>query len=1091
MASTDRTIEEATQAFCIRPEGWTAAEDLTPHLVSAGELIVTDRDPERRPLLLLARLKLEGLPLMLDPVLAQTSAVDLSLHHILTAWNTLREHGPSDLLEAADLQTDSWRVALLDLQEEEEIGLLFTCANFSIPATLLSSIRGLTLGAMAAHCPRFRALLDSRLTQDLLASCVSTYNGESKVPVKDVASRSSHLFRWSRSSVALDLPSFNDGRFNGIRGYSASLVQVSHPPGHHQEGNHLVRRPQGAAGRQQRLSSKACYHTLYFGSVDMLAGSIISQGRQSWLPARAFGATRQLFQHLYDLCPRLKLPVSEVEASISPSRHITGWVTSIVAPFPLLELADGTLLSSDHRRVEPTHFPYLQAALKRLTHHHLPVPQRPETTEPNHRTRLPDHITCLREAFGFSGLPAGLRRAYIVLFQKYLSLTSHPMRYDAVLDLQDVMRTLWDIFTMHLPHAMWPELRERRRGGQDDQETDLLALPRRLGEKNIQFLAELATAIEDSLDLRLRRTFPDDPVQDWNLDFRGSMNQVVIAGEAVLRAALGLVRRNALERPETPESDRCAILGVANRMTITANILTHFSDLGVEDHARVAYVATDVSHLTNLVQLADYFHEAFHVIHSEMCAPLLPAEKKKSVGPPSGWIKGVLGSLPDSPGTEDEDNASRWVEETGEIFVAMMMLILVADGDLDLLWSHQVNSFATSPRSGLPPQHTVSEANRADLMGTLHEHFGRVFLPLGILTCWLDAKGLLPTATKIPASFLSAALSTLETQANPLSPIEATDVYTSYCRRFRCLLPDAYPVRVPGDDPQMEVNRFWREHVTKRFEMSWGFLVNGSVLEIMWNAALRVAGSVIREAHLGLASKVPPPEPTPLEGHKGMDLKDPKTRVGLAAAWEEMRKQADEMLNPWEQADNSDSSPVSLTTMFAAFQADGHWKDRHSLPTLFLIRALRQAWRLYLPDPARLETLEWRLPRQLRQFRESESSEERGWALPLVALGMDRHIEAGIEWKKKEQQPDIKEYAEYLIDPYRPESFTTTPAAAEKRLVHQAVFIKTLWGISSIIRRRRLENLINTHSQHAFKDNQQVVPTSEDDRPRAEERQDL
>lgn len=1015
MASVDRTIEEATQAFCIRPDSWSASKELGQHLCSVGELLSTD-NTQKHPLLVLTRLKLEGLLLMLDPVLAQTSAVDMCLTHILEAWKIMMQ-SRSKLLEG--VSDGSWRLALLDLQEEEEIGLLFTCTNLSVPAGLVAAVRGLVINDLVQHCPKFQKLLSMPFADDLIHSCKKA-SSKTRTKAASADVNYGHVFRWTRSSVALNLAVFHSADFAGVHGFAASLVEVNHPPGHHAEGNQIVL---DLKIPRTEMPEEEFYIPYYFGSVDMLSGSVLhdSSKEATWLGRSAFVKTRDVFGHLHQLCSKLA-----EGTPIWPSRHIIGWVTTLVAPVPVLKTGELNL-NTDHRIVSEKHFPFLQSALTNCLDKLLPIPrQTPDgdgTKQSQEGDDLAPYVRCLREAFGFIGLPAGLRRAFMVLFQKYRTLASHPMRYDAVLDLYDVMGTLWNIFVHLLPQAIWPELENRDFGTAPE---DLLNAYRRLDARQIDFLGELADAIESSIDLRLRRTFPNTPEHEWDLDFRGSMNQAVIAGETVLRIALGLVRRHALH---PSKNDR---LGMANRMTITASISTVFGDLGVENQARVAYADTDVSHLTNLVHLADYFHEAFHVIHMEMCSNETGDGNEKVV-----QIKGCLYQLFNSGFNEEENAADRWIEETGEVFVAMMMYLLIADGDIDLLWHNQAHTFGTQPLSALSPHASFRLASQASKR-ELHGRFGKVFVPIGILSCWLLSKGILQKVRR-GSAFMDVAFDTQATRPEPLPPDEAVNVYEKYCKQILQILPEAYPVQVAESSDGLF--DFWREMVTLPFETSWSHLLSSRALDIMWDVALVMTSRIISEAAPEKVKAALDKDSTGVQNHRA---------AAPATIWKSLCSKADGMLENWSEG--VDMAPISLTQMFEGFDAKQEWEDRHSLPTIFLMRALRQAWSLYLPDP-RQPGKEWRLPRKLRKIdQEERTNKSDAFSKPLVDLA---GYEAVPDWKS-----GPKNFAHFLVDPYRPENFCTKPEAAARLLKHQAVFIKTLWGISSIIRRRRLKLIL-------------------------------
>lgn len=1017
MATTDRTIEEATMAFCLQPESLCCTSLLNEHLVDVQTLLTPESYTER-PLLMVARLKLEGLPLLLDPILVQAEAITLCLHRMAEAWHALQNShdttGENGLFNANDLATGSWKMAVIDLQEEEEIGLLFSCSNLSVPTTLLSAIRGLTLRELCQSSPRCKALFEGSVAQAFEEQTQKAFHAahpEAEKSGRDL--HSSHLFRWSRSSVALSLDSYRaDAR--GVNGWSASLALVSFPPGHHLDGLETTSAAQRCdTGKRQLSLLPNTWRSVFLGSVDVLAGSIVKSGGNSWLDPQSFIPTSQVFIAVAELCRSMDTSSSrDPDTPKWPTRHVTAWNTQISVPVPgNLATADGRPINTDYRRVEASHFPFLLAAISNMPERLFRLFEggrlKKDAKEESGR-----YLIYLREAFGFLGLPMTLRRAFYVLFSKYVSLAKHPMRYDSVLDLHDVMHTLWRVLTEHLPKFLWPEFK-------DGVPKDFKAsLHRRLNSQTVDFLSELASAIESAIDLRLRRSLPDTGEHEWDLDYRGSLNQVVIAGETVLRAALGIVRRNVLG--DVTGYDK---LGVVNRLTITSSITSVIAGLGVEHKARLAYTDTDVSHLSHLVQLTDYFHEAFHLIHAEMRVPVTTMSDGASTMEVKYIARDIRGTLAGMTDATKDGASDRFVEMSGEIFVAMMMLLIIADGDLDLLWSQQAQTYATSPISTLFNPDDGSEVAAHQAMTDMYDRFGRVFVPLGVATCLVQS--LLDDDGKLDfeATFVKA-----DQTLDLLRPSAALRIFEERCASIMNLLPEDYPVSVPtgGVLGKTEEGRHqrWSCEVARNFDECWGRLSTTGVLQQMWSAAVETMRCFVAQST------------------KSEESIEPRK---LAQLWRALVTKADVRINQW--TDSSSVSPIGVSEMFSCFGSED-WNN-HVLGTVFIVRGLHWVWSQHLPDARRLG-IEWRLPRGFKHIDDIKL-EDIGYKPPTLTFG---GMVPYLEWDSS------RKYADHLIDPVRPEGFCLRPAARRQRLHHQAVFLKTLWGLSSIIRRRRLEGML-------------------------------
>lgn len=1039
MATLNRTIEEATMAFCLKPEGLLTDELnrlVGRHLISAREIL---EDSTNRPLVMLTRLKLEGLPLLMDPILSQTTAIAQCLKRIGLAWEALvaprSAEARGTLFTEDDLIQESWRMTVLDLQEEEEIGLLFTCRNLSVPATLLSAIRGLTIGELCENPEDdFSKLIEKSQTQKILAQCRKSFLQQNVSCCDDWSIQASHVFRWTRSSVALALKSYQSGA-REVRGLAASLALVTRPPGHHLDGLEVVNEAQANVQEQARAAGHGAdaakifppeWRSVFLGNVDMLSGSVLGgsmppQGdkpaegdRSSWLSSSHYAPTANVFQAIAELCKSMSAPERDAgDRSCWPTRHVTAWNTLLIVPVPgMLKDKEERAINTDYRRVSKAHFPFLLAAIRDLPERFFKLPNHHHGNgngngNGNDKSEG-GYLQRLREAFGFLGLPMTLRRAYWVLFQRYVSLAKDPMRYDSVLDLHDVMHTLWRVLVSYLPAAMWPEMAANTPPVDFEP-----SLNRRLNARDVEFLSDLARAIESAIDLRLRRALPDAGDHEWDLDYRGSLNQIAIAGETVLRAALGIVRRNVLG--DVYRYDR---LGVANRLTITSTIYSVTAGLGVEDKARLAYTDTDVSHLSYMVQLSDYFHEAFHLIFYEMRLPNTEWTQSEHFYVARN-LRGCLAGLLDlSRG--DNKSGDLFVEMSAEVFVAMMMLVLVADGDVDLMWHQQAQAFATSPASALSPSDKGSRINSQEAVADLHDRFAHVFVPMGILNCLVqpfvdDDSGRVN---------FERAMAVARDGGDFLPPSEALALFEEKCQRILRILPANFPVTIQQPDGTKSPR--WLASVARKFDECWGQLSMTGVLDLLWDSAVEVSRCFIAQS-VSAEPDLPPEK--------------------LVAPWRELISHADSRIHAWTEGESD--SPVSVSEMFACF-GDKEWTN-HVLGTVFILRGLNWAWQNYLPDPRKTD-IEWRLPRGFKDV-DRIPIDARGYERPKVTLGGK---EPYFNWDPAKRH----QYADHLIDPVRPEGFCLRPKARARRLLHQAVFIKTLWSLSSVIRRRRLESML-------------------------------
>lgn len=1014
MACTGRTIEEASLAFCLKTNALVQIyPSLDKHLCSVEELFSDPNAGQKRPLLLLIRLKLEGLPLLMDPVEVQASILDVICSRIQKCWLDLQGMSKSPLFDNTVLGTDAWRLCLLDLQEEEEIGLLFTCTNLSIPATFLKAIRGLTLGDLCRENESFQRLWSYHGEGLILAMKNLAEHSVGQVPdsINSPDPMCGHVFRWTRSSAAMDFETCQQVASGEdkcppceMRGKVATLIQAQVPCGHSSPAAGQAR----CSDTIKPSSNLNCLPCL-IGSVDMVTGSVVNQASSKddlqWLEDSAYFDTQMLPRQFAEFCKKMK--------GHWPTRQISGWSTSLVIPVPK-ELR--VVHFTDYNEVTEKHYPYLLEAMKNAIQAIFSV-----------NDELSGNAYWLRDRMQLSGLPISLRRAFMVLVEKYRSLARHPMRYDAVLDLYDSMSTLRVVLQDLLPKMLAPN--KNAYGSH---------LVPRLGGTSVGFLFSYAKAVENAMHLRLRRSFPEGAPPEWDLDFRGPMSQIVVAGEAVLRSAIGIVRRNVLG-----DGNSFSRLGVANQIGVSGQIIHHMGTLGFEKKARLSYLETDVAHMTHLTHIADYFHEAFHLIYEEM--RLLDLEPENLEQQPSEKkdnhlarnISQRLASLDGDPGnTAAEEKVDEILSES---FVALMMLLTVADGDINLLWAHQGNVFASHPQSAYQPlSEDVPLSKKVETLRRLHRQYAKTFIPIGIIHALIEP--LIRQYNGDTQKIMTALVNMHVEGETPeiISLSEARIVFENGCRLMAELLPEDFPVRVePNSNTGEGEFPFWKPDVMHEFEDLWTRFNGCFMLENIWSAAMEVFGCFIAD--------------TVEASGEAAHMDDPRDHSQLYALWSKTTEFMDQELKM--AMDGESNSPVSITAIFSkalnlnrnTIKVPGAAsQETHppSLGTTFVMRALHWAWKNYLPKPSDAET-EWRLPRSIDWYGDT----------PKVVNKINELVRPIKLGKTK--------YADYLIDSIRPDGFCVSPDARAKRLIHQVHFIKSLWGISAVIRRRRFLTLIS------------------------------
>src|SRR5262249_31448302 len=152
-----------------------------------------------------------------------------------------------------------------------------------------------------------------------------------------------------------------------------------------------------------------------------------------------------------------------------------------------------------------------------------------------------------------------------------------------VLDLYDAFATVHRMLTEYLPDARFREL-----GIDSTAVSEKRTWITPLNDSRIQQLAEVVEALHNALTHRLSKAYPESQVKDMAIDFRGRLNQVLVASDAPLMCGLGLLRkyiygfgRHAITRD---------VVGAITKIGFTPGASVRPLRFGIEEVARVAIV---------------------------------------------------------------------------------------------------------------------------------------------------------------------------------------------------------------------------------------------------------------------------------------------------------------------------------------------------------------------------------------------------------------------------------------------------------------------------------------------------------------------
>jgi hypothetical protein len=619
---------------------------------------------------------------------AIASAVGRTWGELFGFW---RDDAPSvkHLLPTTD-SLRLFRIALVDLQEEEDIGILIRCHNPSLAACLLTAAQNLTLGQVREIDPEeFGAVENSRIFRTLKDGVAPPEKEGSKTPFD-----SNHAFRWTRSSVSVSLERFtvgyeqfcaqdgdgsvadageNGGDARASEGYLSFVTAISFLPGHHWNAYTLL--PDWMRRETKDESGRPTYLLHTYGTDDLLLQSTDPAPKDSGGKIERVGPFLVPAGRLVEACWTLLREIERegdrcAKEVTGRTRHLTAWSTTVSVPVPFVQTSTG--------KNPPAFHPAIDSPCHAAAFHHLLEVVK---TIPPFGSK-----SFVGATEGPVGMSATLRRSLWHLKANFASVYSSFYTFDVVLDYLDVALVLDRIAKEGLLARM----------GERASASDYL---RRIGLGESLALAEILEAIRDGMEFRLRHIYPESPLRDHSLDLRTSVLQPVLAAEAVLKSSIAVLRKDLLGIDEEKRSKshhyaarRCigAILKLGFKPGLDAvrceELHTECSNAGKSGdggpaayRTRLAVFEADFPRLLHIPSYCIFYHEAFHLVFYELCD--LGPELDASMSPLGANLEG--------------DRVDFLVQET---FVQMCMLLFVFGGDTQTLLRHHATVISTYPQ---------------------------------------------------------------------------------------------------------------------------------------------------------------------------------------------------------------------------------------------------------------------------------------------------------------------------------------------------------------------------------------------------------
>jgi len=499
----------------------------------------------------------------------------------------------------------------------------------------------------------------------------------------------SHVLRWSRSTIAFSKElRTSQAQMDRVNGWVAPHIAVSHPPGHQNDMEAILRAVRTttryAKGADLPVEpSPANYRLHVAGTTDYifpLAENHAKQAKSAKAPLHLKGGilpTRLMIQTWTELPEAMK------NHGNGKTRHFCGWATTLGVPVPVIR--SGGNADVFHQPTESNHNPLVKTILQELRG--ILFPFAMDKDPPNATLSggySPAWAFCideLRLKTRMMGIPVEVRRSLVLLYENFSDILANPLLFDVVLDLYDVMATLY-LMLVDLP-------------GNPDTDSHPEHYTPRLSPEEVDGLNSILEAVDSALELRQRHLYPEDPIRDWSLDFRSNILQIILSAEAALKCSVGLHRKFVRGSDQVIPG-----LGVIHQVAFASSITMPKNDFGhssvTKSKYHLAQFRSGVSHLTHLTGFADFFHESFHLSFKE--------KLKEQVGKViENDLKNPVFKTQQAWRTSDPDHLrATLLKLHSEVFVHLSMILFVYDGDWKLALRSHAAAYSSNSRSAAP-----------------------------------------------------------------------------------------------------------------------------------------------------------------------------------------------------------------------------------------------------------------------------------------------------------------------------------------------------------------------------------------------------
>ena len=616
-ANMTRTLENVSIGFApkLQSLGVDSKQRAVRGLHALWNLKNRKKTSEFPPFMVFSKLKMEGL-----------ASVGLGLEFQIALWRTMvkRISKVMDALErqayeAAGSEESDWInpqdvantwCSLVDLQGCEEIGLLAFSSNLSAAFSIVGGVRTLTCGDVFDEVPD---LLES-LRLSKVHRWFSRHAGAGGPSNKNDVARlgDGHVFRWSHSSVNVLPEQFYEPRTGRLfphprrlRGYVSARSRFQIPPGHVARSRRLLEPFRTTPPREE--SGPTRWPDNFFPYLAGLYDIDLDHYEMGLSQAgESVVRTSLVIDNVEETLKRLCLS-NEIQQR--RGRDVVDFETDLIVPVPKLKDVE-TKRDLIYCDVGKGHFAPLGKILPRMVEalcrsSKTKLGATPPVLGPPGMMDIPELMKAQRRL----GVPASLRRALEYCYQDFAIITADPFYFDVMLDLYDTFSTLHAVLVCHLP--------QKKLGMCEGTGSQGRAL---LDETKVRHLSEVVDALHNAVLHRTTNAFREGNWREMAIDFRGGINQILLAADAPVKCGLGILRRFAFHGTEKHASKNVKSrnsVGCVMRVGTMPGARCYKARFGVEDSARLAFFDVDVPHVLHVASYADYLHEAFHLVFEQ------------------------------------------------------------------------------------------------------------------------------------------------------------------------------------------------------------------------------------------------------------------------------------------------------------------------------------------------------------------------------------------------------------------------------------------------------------------------------------------